>query len=137
VVVTGSVPDPRLHPSPPSRELRVVPPSTSQVFFFLSNGVEVPAEHVECGLVQPPVDDKGNVFDSREVTAGLFSVHACKGHKPPGTAHVAVKYRGYWFYIDDRDTASKATLALMMQLARLDFSRQQPGGPLLTLPVGK
>jgi hypothetical protein len=48
-----------------------------------------------------------------------------------------VKYRGYWFYIDDRDMASKATLALMMQLARLDFSRQQPGGPVLTLPVGR
>jgi hypothetical protein len=136
-VVAGEGPDPLLHPSPPSREVRIVPRSTSQVFFFLSNGVEVPAEHVECGLVQPPVDDQGNVFDSREVTAGLFSVHACKGHKPPGTAHVAVQYRGYWFYIEDRDTASKATLALMMQLARLDFSRPQPGGPLLTLPVGR
>jgi hypothetical protein len=137
VVVSGGVPDPLLHPSPPSRDLRLVPRSTSQVFFFLSNGVEVPAEHVECGLVQPPVDDEGKVFDSRELTAGLFTVHACKAHKPPRTAHVAVKYRGYWFYVDDRDAASKATLALMMQLARLDFIRQPPGAPLLTLPVGR
>jgi hypothetical protein len=137
VVVTGGVPDPLLHPSPPSRELRIVPRSTSQVFFFLSNGVEVPAEHVECGLVQPPVDDQGKVFDSREVTAGLFTVHTCKAHKPPSTAYVAVKYRGYWFYIDDRDEASKTTLALMMQLVRLDFSRQQQAAPLLTLPVGR
>jgi hypothetical protein len=29
----------------------------------------VPAEHVECGLVQPPVDGEGKVFDSREVMA--------------------------------------------------------------------
>ena len=65
------------------------------------------------------------------------TVHASKAHKPPRTAYVAVKYRGYWFYIDDRDAASKATLALMMQLARLDFTRQQPGAPQLTLPVGR
>jgi len=107
------------------------------VFFFLSNGVEVPAEHVECGLVQPPVDDKGKAIDGREVTAGLFAVHAYKGHKPPDTAYAAVKHRGYWFYVDDRDAASKATLALMLQLARLDFARQQSGGPVLTLPVGR
>jgi hypothetical protein len=136
-VVGGGVPDPLLHPSPPSAELRIVPRSTAQVFFFLSNGVEVPAEHLHCGLAQAPVDDEGKVFDGREVTAGLFTVHACKGHHPPSTAYVAVKYRGYWFYIEDRDAASKSTLTLMMQLARMDFSRQQPAAPLLTLPVGK
>jgi hypothetical protein len=136
-VVAGGVPDPQLHPSPPSRELCIVPRSTSQVFFFLANGVEVPAEHVACALVRLPVDDEGKVFDSRQVTAGLFTVHAAKGHKPPRTAYVAVKYRGYWFYIDDRDGATTATLALMIHLARLDVSRPQPGTPLLTLPVGR
>jgi hypothetical protein len=137
VVVSGAVPDPLLHPSPPSAELRLVPRSTSQVFFFLSNGVEVPAEHLQCGLVHPPVDQDGKVFDARAVTAGLIEVHASKEHKPPATAYVAVKYRGYWFYVDDRDAASKATLALMMQLVRLDFTRPQPAAPLLTLPVGR
>jgi hypothetical protein len=107
------------------------------VFFFLSSGVEVPAEHVGCGLVEMPIDDKGKVIDGREVTAGLFAVHASKGHKPPAAASAAVKYRDYWFYVDDRDAASKATLALMMQLSRLDFARQQPGAPVLTLPVGR
>jgi hypothetical protein len=50
-----------------------------------------------------------------------------------------VKYRGYWYYIDDADQASKTTLALMIQLSRLDFTRRQRtgGGPFLTLPVGR
>jgi hypothetical protein len=62
----------------------------------------------------------------------------CKGHKPPATAYVAVKSRGYWYYIDDRDQASKATLALVLQLSRLDFGDQKKSaGPILTLPVGR
>ena len=51
------------------------------------------------------------------MTDGLFTVHACRGHKPPPTAYVAVKYRGYWYYIDDRDQESKATFALVLQSA--------------------
>ena len=71
------------------------------------------------------------------MTGGLFTVHACKGHKPPGNAVVAVRYRDHWYYIDDRDQESKATFALVLQLSRLDFARQQPAGPFLTLPVGR
>jgi hypothetical protein len=121
----------------PSAEVIVTPRSTSQVYFFLANGVEVPGEHLAAGLVRPAVGPDGTRFDGRVVTDGLFTVHACKGHKPPATAYVAVKYRDYWFYIDDRDQTSKATLALMLQLNRLDFARQQPAAPFLTLPIGR
>ncbi len=72
------------------------------------------------------------------MTRGLFEVHSYKGHKPPNEAFVAVKYCGYWYYIDDRDHASKATFSLMLQLNRLEFGRQAiGGGPFLTLPVGR
>ena len=107
------------------------------MYFFLANGVEVPAEHLEAGLVHLPVGPDGRPFDGRAVTDGLFTVHACRGHKPPPSAFVAVKYRGYWYYIDDRDQQSKATFALVLAISRLDFGRQQPGGPFLTLPVGR
>ena len=53
----------------------------------------------------------------------------------PGTAWL--KYRDYWYYIDDRDQESKATFALVLGVSRLDFDRQQPGGPFLTLPVAR
>jgi len=48
-----------------------------------------------------------------------------------------LKYRDYWYYIDDRDLQSKATFALVLGVSRLDFGRQQPGGPFLTLSVGR
>jgi hypothetical protein len=139
VVATGRVPDPARHPREPSAELRVTPRSTAQVYFYLAHGVEVPDEHVRCGLACLPADAAGRPFDAREVTRGLFEVRACKGgHKPPPNAYVAVPYRGWWYYIDDRDQQSKATFALMLRLSRLDFAHQRvTAGPLLTLPVGR
>ncbi len=83
VVAPGTVPDPLLYPRPPSAELRITPRSTSQVYFYLSNGVEVPCEHLERGLVKPTSDAEGKPLDGRELTRGLFEVHACKGHKIP------------------------------------------------------
>jgi hypothetical protein len=99
--------------------------------------VEVPPEHLAEGVAIAPVGPDGVLFDNRAVTDGLFTVHACAGHKPPRTAYVAVKHRGYWFYVDDRDQASKATLSLVLGVSRLDFARQQPAAPFLTLPVGR
>ena len=85
---------------------------------------------------QADVGRRGKTHGRRELTRGLFEVHACKGHKPPPTAYVAIKNRGYWYYIDDRDQASKSTLTLVLQLSRLDFGTQKATGPILTLPVG-
>jgi hypothetical protein len=131
-------PDPARFPAAPTAEIRLIPRSTVQAFLYMAKGIEVPDEHLCHGLVQPAVDLAGHMIDAREVTRGLFEVHACQGKKPPPTAYVAIPYRGYWFYIDDRDHASKATFALMFQLSRLDFARQSIGaGPLLTLPAGR
>jgi len=48
-----------------------------------------------------------------------------------------VPYRGYWYYIDDHDLATKATLLLMLELSRLDFKQQLFEKPVLTLPVAR
>jgi hypothetical protein len=48
-----------------------------------------------------------------------------------------VKHRGYWYYVDDRDQASKASLALVLGISRLDFARRQPATPSLSLPIGR
>src|SRR5262249_52622997 len=129
-VVSGGVPDPLLRPSPPSTEIRLVPRSTFQAYFYLANGVEVPPEHLACGLA-------AEAPDGSQITRGLLEVHVAGGHKPPPGAFVAVKHRGWWYFIDDADQASKATLVLMLALERLDFARQRVGAPVLTLPVGR
>jgi hypothetical protein len=137
VARSGGGPDPQREPIPPLDQLQIVPRSTAQVYFYMANGVEVPEEHLQKGWAIAPVDESGAVFDLREVTRGLFEVHSSKCHKAPANAYIAVPYRGYWFWIDDSDNASKSVLALMLHLSRLDLARQRPGGPALTLPVGR
>jgi hypothetical protein len=136
-VAPGIVPDPLLFPGAPHHDLEISTRSTAQVWYYLANGVEVPPEHLAEGVAIAPVGPDGVLFDNRIVTDGLFAVHTHSGHKPPKTAYVAVKHRGYWYYIDDRDQASKATLSLVLGISRLDFARQQPAAPFLTLPVGR
>jgi hypothetical protein len=129
--VARGMADPARFPAAPTSQLSVVPRSTAQVLFYLANGVEVPTEHVCAGLVHP-------AEGGQELTRDLFTVHVAKGHRPPATAFRATHYRGYWYYIDDRDASTKATFALMLQMSRLDFARQRLGaGPVLTLPAGR
>jgi len=130
-------PDPLKFPTPPGTELRIVPRSSAQVLLYLSNGVDVPADHFCSGLVVPATGPDGKQFDLGQITQGLFTVRVCDKHRPP-QAYVAVRYRDHWYYIDDCDRTTKATFALVFNLSRLDFSRQTLGtSPLLTLPVGR
>jgi hypothetical protein len=106
--------------------------SLLQVLFFAAQGVDVPPEHAASG-VAPQIAG----FDSRQVVDGLFRVCSAQGKKPPPDAHVAVCYRGYWFYIDERDRDTKATFSLLVELSRLQLSTDKGGAaPVLTLPIG-
>lgn len=134
----GGAPDPLVRPRPPSDTLRIKPRSLAEAIAFLANGVEVPPEHLRCGVARLRLDAEGRPFDAQATTAGLFEAHVCKGHKPPPNAYVAVKYRDYWYYIDDRDGISKTTFELTLQFSRLDFGHRRPSvGPVLTLPAGR
>jgi hypothetical protein len=125
----------------PSEKLVLVPRSLIQVVFYLAHGVEVPAEHLAAGVAKPTLEPDGRVFDWKMVTGGLFTVKAACGKKPPPGAAVAVCYRGYWFYIDDADQETKATFMLLRPARQLDLGgtsgEKRPGGPVLTLPVGR
>ena len=126
----------------PSDKLVVVPRALIQVVYYLSHGVEVPAEHLASGVARTTFEPDGRPFDWREVTGGLFTVKAACGKKPPAGAAVAVSYRGYWFYIEDTDHATKSTLVLLRPTRQLDLGAvgsndKRTAGPMLTLPVGR
>jgi hypothetical protein len=102
--------------------------------FYLSHAVEVPAEHVERGMVTVTRDEAGAPFDWSEVTGDLLRIHSSVW--PPLRATIAVQHRGHWFYIEDSDLSSKATFALLSQLFALQAGEAQGEVPVLTLPVG-
>lgn len=111
--------------------------SLLQVLFFVANGVEVPPAHIDGGIAPLTVGADGQAFDWQQVLGGLFKVCWADGKKPPPGAHVAVRHKGYWFYIDERDRDTKATFALLVELSRLQLSTDKAGAtPVLTLPIG-
>jgi hypothetical protein len=111
--------------------------SLLQALYYVSHGVDIPAEHSTAGLVTVTRDPSGQPFDWRLVTDGLFRVHSVKRDERPPNAHVAVPYRDYWFYIDETDQETKATFSLLMELSRLELTGKTGAAPVLTLPVGR
>jgi hypothetical protein len=101
--------------------------------FYLSQGVEVPERDEAAGRVMVTVTDTGERFAWQQVTGDLLRVHAAAGRPP--TAYSTIWYRDSWFYVDDADHQSKATMAMLMQLLALRSGEVPPSVPLLTLPV--
>jgi hypothetical protein len=116
-------------------KLTVTMRSLLELMYYLSHAIQVPPEHIEKGLVTITINPDGTPFDWEQLTGDLLRVCVAK-HKPKQAA-VAVKYRGYWYYIDDADISSKTTLALFRELTRLQKVGAAEGQPLLTLPVGR
>jgi hypothetical protein len=54
----------------------------------------------------------------------------------PKHAAVAVRHRGWWFYLADDDQSSKKTFGLLNILLSLQSVGTKGGAPVLTLPVG-
>jgi hypothetical protein len=109
-----------------------------QVLLFVANGVHVPPEHVTKGIAPVIIGPDGLSFDWDPVLEGLFKVCWAKGKKPPPCAHVAVCYKGYWFYIDELDQETKATFSLLVELSRLELgSKKAPASPALALPLNQ
>jgi hypothetical protein len=118
-----------------STSLNIFPRSVIQGSYYLSHGILVPDEHYVCGLAKGPLASDGRPFDWQELFGGLFTVHSVKQHWRPACASVAVKYRDYWYFIDDRDADTKATFSLLLTMTRINLIGTKKGGPVLTLPV--
>lgn len=119
--------------SPLRDDIVVSTRSLLEVMFFLSQGVNVPLEHQAQGLVNVTVDEAGAAFDWNEMMGDLFVVRACA--KCPKHAAVAVKYRDYWFYIDERDQDSLSTYTLLVELFGIEVRAGGGGGFLYTLGI--
>jgi hypothetical protein len=114
--------------------LRLRMRSIQSALFYLGNGVEVPAEHVDGGIVAVTRYPNGDAFDWGGILAPLFTVHAAA--ERPSNAFVAVEFRGYWFYIADSDVTSKSTFALLASAFNLQAGDAQSVAPMLSVSIG-
>lgn len=110
--------------------------SLLQALYYVAHGVEIPPEHLSRGVLTQTLDAQGQAFDWQKVTNKFFRVRWAQGESRPELAHVAVRYRNYWYFLDDTDQESKAVFSLLMELGRLELSGKPGPAPQLSLPLG-
>jgi hypothetical protein len=110
------------------KELAMQTRSMMAIMVELSGQIDVPEHHIAEGRTISALDRPAD--DPRR----LISIHHSRSK--PDDAFIAVQYKDYWFWIDDRDFKSKRTFAYLMIL----FSLTETGGseslPLVTIPAG-
>ena len=107
-------------------EIAMLTRSMMQIMIELATQFNVPEEHLTEGRTVPSLT--GNDDDY------LIRINYSKEY--PENGFVAIQYRDYWFYIDDRDLLSKRTFAFLMILLSLMETGGTEGLPIVTIPAG-
>jgi hypothetical protein len=116
---------------PTDSEITMLSRSMMQIMIELSSQVDVPAVHVEEGRTVP---SSHQTNEDGTVTGRTININ--HSADKPENAFTAVRYRDYWFWIDDRDFFSKRTFAFLMILFSLTETGGDEGLPLVTIPAG-
>lgn len=112
------------------RELAVLSRSMAEILVELASGIEVPAEDVADGRTLPSTRLASAENPRERPLARILS-----GPAAPADAFCAVRYRNTWYWIDNRDFASKRTFTALMIFFSLAETGVTPQVPALTLPV--
>jgi len=109
-------------------ELTVNSRSMLQIMAAFASYLDVPAEHLKAHVAVPSLE--GVAPENRQDVVRIHS-----GKAKPGSAYVSVRYRDYWYWIDDGDLRTKRALTAVMFF----FTMSQAGGnetlPLITIPA--
>jgi len=113
-------------------EISIQTRSVMAMMEFMARGVEVPLEHLQDGWVI----DYGLQSSEGEMAKALipFTMHSNKNR--PENVFAAVRFRGFWYYIDHADITSKRALSLIIVVFRLQAPTPSGAAPILTLPTG-
>lgn len=103
--------------------------STADLIEILRAAVEVPQEHAKAGVARP--------YPPPGLAGKDLHIHASKDK--PNQAAVAVKHRGYWFYISDTDMRTKLFYIVVRTLWSVSIARaaDHRAAPVLTIPVSR
>jgi hypothetical protein len=103
--------------------------STYDLIEILRATIEVPQEHARVGLTinYPPMGLPGQ------------GIRIISSREKPKRMSMAVKYRGYWFYIDETDQRTKALFRVLRTFWSISIaaSADQRAAPVLTIPVSQ
>jgi hypothetical protein len=119
----------------PRPEIKMRMRSFYSVLNLLAYGIDIPPKDEEEGRAFTKASYDQAVREGRAVDlSDKFVVHSSS--ERPANAFVAVKHRGSWFYVDDRDHVSKRLFNAVYDLFNMEIAPSGGGGgPILTVPV--
>jgi hypothetical protein len=122
-------------PDDPRPEVRMQLRSFYSVLNLLAYGIDIPPKDEEEGRAFTKASYDQAVREGRAVDlSDKFVVQSSS--ERPANAFVAVKHRGSWFYLDDRDHVSKRLFNAVYDLFNMEIAPSGGGGgPILTVPV--
>ena len=113
--------------APRTDSLDLETPSALEVIEAAAEGVAVPDSHLSDGLARPVA----------AAPRKLIAIRSSEGE--PHDALVAVKLKGWWFFVDGHDAPSKQAFMILRTLIgmRLDEGTPGAGVPVLTVPAAR
>jgi hypothetical protein len=115
------------------REIAILSRSVLEILVDLASYIDVPAVHVEEKRVIASFSDETS---AGQPVPPLIRIHSSSSVTRPEDAVVAVPYRGYWYWIDDRDIASKSLFSFLMYIFTLTETGGKDSTPIVTIPAG-
>jgi hypothetical protein len=110
-------------------EVAMVTRSVFDIMTMVALSAEVPQEDIDQGRSYPASPLLRNP-DYKPLAV------IRNGKSKPKDAAVMVRYRGMWFWLDDRDLNSKRVFSALLLMVNLAESGQPAAAPLVTLPSG-
>jgi len=100
-----------------------------QIMQAYASHVEVPAAHLKDHSAWPSLENA----PATELRQQSVVIHSSK--EKPGGAFAAVRYRDYWFRVDNGDLQTKRALTVVMFFFTLSESGSTERLPLITIPA--
>jgi hypothetical protein len=112
------------------KELAILSRSILEILVDLSSFIKVPEADVLERRVGPTHEDE---VGSEGPIPPLIRIGSAA--ERPGDTFAAVRYRGLWFAIDDRDIPSKRLFTFLMFVFTLVETGGKEGAPIVTIPA--
>ena len=113
------------------KEIAILTRSMLEILSDLASYIDVPATDVEQKRTYPSLAQE---FAKGAPVPPLMRI--LSSPQRPDDAFAAVSYRQTWFWIDDRDFASKRLFSFIMFLFTLTDTGDKQGAPIITVPAG-
>ena len=110
-------------------ELAVNSRSMLQIMQAFASHIDVPEAHLKDHSAWPSLEEASTV-ESRQQNARIHS-----GKEKPAGAFAAVRYRDYWFWVDNGDRQTKRALTVVMFFFTLTETGSPEKLPLITIPA--